>query len=94
MKIIKAFKQFKEVAALQEENELLYNEKTYLDVELEEKIKQYEITKRRCQQYFKLFNEIRKLANENQNGSVINLQNRINTLLDEAKIGEKFNGRN
>lgn len=86
MKIIKAIKQFKEVVELQEENEVLYNEKTYYQVQLEENEKKYEVTKRRCQQYYKLFREIKDIANENQNGSVINLQNKIKSLLDKAKI--------
>ena len=30
--------------------------------------------------------EIKDIANENQNGSVINLQNKIKSLLDKAKI--------
>ena len=51
MKIIKAIKQLKEVMDLQEENEILINEKTYLQTELKDKNKQYEITKKRCQQY-------------------------------------------
>ena len=86
MKIIKAIKQIKEVMELQEENELLYNEKVYYQTELEEKDKQYEIAKKRCQQYYKLFNTIKEIVNENQNGSVINLQNKIKRLLKEAKI--------
>lgn len=86
MKIIKAIKQFKKVMELQEENEFLYNEKVYYQTELEEKDKQYEITKKRCQQYYKLFNKIKEVTNENQNGSVINLQNKIKRLLKEAKI--------
>ena len=77
MKIIKAIKQFKQVMELQEENEVLYNEKTYYQVQLEENEKKYEVTKRRCQQYYKLFREIKDIVNENQNGSVINLQNNI-----------------
>ena len=85
-KIIEAAKQFKEVVELREENELLYNEKVYYQTELEEKDKEYEITKKRCQQYYKLFNAIKEEANKNQNGSVINLQNKIKRLLKEAKI--------
>lgn len=85
-KIIKAIKQFKEVVELQEENEILYNEKTYYQTELEEKEKQYKLTKKRCQQYYILFNKIKEITNENQNGSVINLQNKIKRLLKEAKI--------
>lgn len=85
-KLIEAAKQFKEVVELREENELLYNEKVYYQTELEEKDKQYEITKKRCQQYYILFNKIKETANENQNGSVINLQNKIKRLLKEAKI--------
>lgn len=85
-KIIKAIQQFKEVVDLRKENETLYNEKQYLSIELEEKEKSYDITSKRCQQYYKLFNKIKELANENQNGSVINLQNKIKTLLEEAKI--------
>lgn len=87
MKIIKAIKQVKEVKELQEENEILYNEKTYYQTELEEKDKQYEITKKRCQQYYILFNKVKETASENQNGSVVNLQNKIISLLDKAKIG-------
>ena len=71
MKLIKAIKQFKQVMELQEENELLYSEKTYYQTELEDKNKQYEITKKRCQQYYVLFSKIKQLASENQNGSVI-----------------------
>ena len=85
-KIIEAVKQFKEVVELREENKILYDEKTFLEVELEQKDKQYEITKKRCQQYYKLFNAIKEEANKNQNGSVINLQNKIKRLLKEAKI--------
>lgn len=84
--LIGAVKQFKEVVELREENELLYNEKVYYQTELEEKDKQYEITKKRCQQYYKLFKEIKDIVNENQNGSVLNLQNRIKTKLKEAKL--------
>lgn len=86
MKIIKAIKQFKKVKELQEENEILINEKTYLQTELEEKTRQYEITKKRCQQYYKLFNAIKEETNKNQNGSVINLQNKIKRLLKEFKL--------
>lgn len=85
-KLIEAAKQFKEVVELRAENELLYADKVYYQTELEEKDKQYEITKKRCQQYYKLFNEIKEIVNENQNGSVINMQNRIKRLLKEAKI--------
>lgn len=85
-KIIEAAKQFKEVVELREENKILYDEKTFLEVELDQKEKQYEITKKRCQQYYKLFNAIKEEANKNQNGSVINLQNKIKRLLKEAKI--------
>lgn len=85
-KLIEAVKQFKEVVELREENELLYDEKKYYETELEEKKKEYEIAKKRCQQYYKLFNEIKDIVNENQNGSVLNLQNRIKTKLKEAKL--------
>jgi hypothetical protein len=85
-KIMNAVKQFKEVVELREENLELYNEKQYLEVELEEKDKAYDIANKRCQQYYKLFNKIKELTNENQNGSVINLQNKIKTLLEEARI--------
>lgn len=85
-KIIEAAKQFKEVVELREENLELYNEKTFLEVELEQKEKQYEITKKRCQQYYKLFNAIKEETNKNQNGSVINLQNKIKRLLKEFKL--------
>lgn len=85
-KIIEAAKQFKEVVELRDENKLLYDEKEYYRIELEEKDKQYEITKKRCQQYYKLFNAIKEETNKNQNGSVINLQNKIKRLLKEAKI--------
>lgn len=85
-KIIEAVKQFKEVVELRDENKLLYDEKEYYRIELEEKEKQYNITKKRCQQYYKLFNAIKEEANKNQNGSVINLQNKIKRLLKEAKI--------
>lgn len=80
MKIIKAIKQFKQVVELQEENELLYDEKVYYQTEL------YETTKKRCQQYYKIFNAIKEIVNENQNGSVINMQNRIKTKLKEFKL--------
>lgn len=85
-KLIEAAKQFKEVVELRSENELLYADKVYYQTELEEKDKQYEITKKRCQQYYKLFNAIKEETNKNQNGSVINLQNKIKRLLKEAKI--------
>lgn len=85
-KLIKAIKQFKKVMELQEENEILYADKVYYQTELEEKNKQYEIAKKRCQQYYKLFNAIKEEANKNQNGSVINLQNKIKRLLKEVKI--------
>lgn len=86
MKIIKTIKQFKQVMELQEENEILYNEKVYYQTELEEEQKKYNIADKRCQQYYKLFNEIKDIVNENQNGSVINLQNRIKTKLKEFKL--------
>ena len=86
MKIIKAIKQFKKVMELQEENEILYADKVYYQTELEEEQKKYDIANKRCQRYYKLFNEIKDIANENQNGSVINLQNKIKRLLKEAKI--------
>ena len=85
-RLTEAVKQFKEVVELREENKILYDEKTFLEVELEQKDKQYEITKKRCQQYYKLFNEIKEIANENQNGSVINMQNRIKTKMKEFKL--------
>lgn len=85
-KLINAAKQFKEVLELREENLELYNEKQYLEVELEERNKEYDIANKRCQQYYKLFNEIKNVVNQNQNGSVLNLQNKIKTLLKEAKI--------
>lgn len=85
-KIIEAAKQFKEVVELRDENKLLYDEKEYYRIELEEKDKQYNITKKRCQQYYKLFNAIKEETNKNQNGSVINLQNKIKRLLKETKI--------
>lgn len=85
-KIMNAVKQFKEVVELREENLELYNEKQYLEVELAERDKEYDIANKRCQQYYKLFNEIKNVVNQNQNGSVINLQNKIKTLLEETKI--------
>lgn len=85
-KIIDAAKQFKDVVELREENRVLYDEKQYLEVELEEKNKEYKIADKRCQQYYKLFNKIKDVVNENQNGSVINLQNKIKTIIKEAKI--------
>ena len=85
-RLTEAVKQFKEVVELREENKILYDEKTFLEVELDQKEKQYEITKKRCQQYYKLFNAIKEETNKNQNGSVINLQNKIKRLLKEAKI--------
>lgn len=87
MKIIKAIKQLKEVMDLQEENEILINKKTYLQTELEEKTRQYDVTKKRCQQYYILFKKVKETASENQNGSVVNLQNKIISLLDKAKVG-------
>lgn len=85
-KLIDAAKQFKEVVELREENKVLYDEKVYYQTELEEERRKYKIADKRCQQYYKLFNEIKDIANENQNGSVINLQNKIKRLLKEAKI--------
>lgn len=85
-KITNAVKQFKEVLELREENLELYNEKQYLEVKLAERDKEYDIANKRCQQYYKLFNEIKNIVNQNQNGSVLNLQNKIKTLLKEAKI--------
>lgn len=85
-KLIDAAKQFKEVVELRAENKTLYDEKQFLEVELEEQEKNYKIASKRCQQYYKLFNEIKNIVNENQNGSVLNLQNRIKTKLKEAKI--------
>jgi hypothetical protein len=85
-KLLGAIKQFKEVVELRDENKLLYDEKEYYRIELEEKDKQYEITKKRCQQYYKLFNAIKEETNKNQNGSVINLQNKIKRLLKESKL--------
>lgn len=85
-KLIKAAKQFKEVVELREENKVLYDEKTFLAVELDKTKKDYNISNKRCQQYYKLFNAIKEETNKNQNGSVINLQNRIKRLLKEAKI--------
>lgn len=86
MRIIKGIKQLKEVMELQEENEALYNEKQYLEVELEETKKAYDITNKRCQQYYKLYNDIRALLQQNPNGSVTNLANTIKTMLEEANI--------
>ena len=85
-KITEAVKQFKEIVELREENKILYGEKTCAQLDLEEEKKKYEITKKRCQQYYKLFNSIKEEVNKNQNGSVINLQNKIKRLLKEAKI--------
>lgn len=85
-KLINAVKQFKEVLELREENLELYNEKQFLKVELEEKEKEYDIADKRCQQYYKLFNKIKDIINENQNGSVLNLQNKIKTIIKEARI--------
>ena len=85
-KLINAIKQFNEVVELREENQLLYDEKQYLEVELAENENKYKITSERCQQYYKLFNDLKDVLNENPNGSVINLQNRIKTMLEEAKI--------
>lgn len=85
-KLINAVKQFKEVLELREENLELYNEKQFLKVELEEKEKEYDIADKRCQQYYKLFNKIKDIVNENQNGSVLNLQNKIKTIIKEARI--------
>lgn len=85
-KLINAAKQFKEVLELREENLELYNEKQHLEVKLAERDKEYDIANKRCQQYYKLFNEIKNVVNQNQNGSVLNLQNKIKTLLKEAKV--------
>ena len=85
-KIIDTIKQFNEVLELREENMELYNEKQFLEVELEEEKQKYTIANKRCQQYYTLFNKLKDITNENQNGSVINLQNKIKTLLGEAKI--------
>lgn len=85
-KIIEAAKQLKEVIELREENKILYDEKTFLEVELDKTKKDYNIANKRCQQFYNLFNEIKEIVNENQNGSVINMQNRIKRLLKEAKI--------
>lgn len=86
MKIIKSIKQFKKVMELQEENEILYADKVYYQTELEEEQKKYDIANKRCQRYYKLFSEIKDIVNENQNGSVINMQNRIKTKLKEFKL--------
>lgn len=86
MKIIKAIKQLKEVMDLQEENKILYGEKTCALIDLEEEKKKYEVTQKACRKYYKILNEIKDIVNENQNGSVINLQNKIKRLLKEAKI--------
>jgi hypothetical protein len=85
-KLIDAAKQFKEVVELREENKVLYDEKTYYQTELEEERRKYKTADKRCQQYYKLFNEIKEIVNENQNGSVINMPNRIKTKLKEAKV--------
>lgn len=85
-KIIDAIKQFKEVVELREENLTLYNENKYLEVELEEKEKECKITNGRCQQYYKLFRDIDYTVSANANGSITNLQNKIKTLLKEAKL--------
>ena len=85
-KLIDAAKQFKEVVELREENKILYDEKQFLEVELDQKEKEYKIENKRCQQYYILFNKIKEEANKNQNGSVINFQNTIKRLLKEAKL--------
>lgn len=85
-RLTEAVKQFKKVMELQEENEILYADKVYYQTELEEEQKKYNIADKRCQQYYKLFNEIKEIVNENQNGSVINMQNRIKTKMKEFKL--------
>lgn len=85
-KIIEAAKQFKEVVELRDENKILYGEKTCALIDLEEEKKKYEVTQKACRKYYKILNEIKDIVNENQNGSVLNLQNRIKTKLKEAKI--------
>ena len=85
-KIIEAAKQFKEVVELREENKILYDEKVFLEVELDKTKQDYNIANKRCQQFYNLFNKIKEIVNENQNGSVINLQNKIKRLLKEAKV--------
>lgn len=99
-RLIETAKQLKEIVELREENKILYDEKTFLGVDFDKakqelnkakqelnNIKQeYNITNNKCQQYYKLFNKIKEIVNENQNGSVINLQNKIKRLLKEAKI--------
>lgn len=85
-KLIDAAKQFKEVVELREENKILYDEKQFLEVEKEDIEHKYNLANKRCQQYYRLFNAIKEEANKNQNGSVINMQNKIKRLLKEAKI--------
>lgn len=85
-RLVEAAKQFKEVVELREENKILYDEKNFLEVELDKTKENYNIANKRCQQFYKLFNEIKEIVNENQNGSVINLQNKIKTLLKETKV--------
>ncbi len=76
MKIFKVIKQLKHVEELLDENLELYNEKQYLQVELELKTDEYK----------KTLNQIKDIVNENPNGSATNLQNRIRALLEEVKI--------
>ena len=85
-KLIEAVKQFKEVVELREENKVLYGEKTCALIDLEEERKKYELTQKACRKYYKTLNEIKDIVNENQNGSVLNLQNKIKSKLNEVKI--------
>ena len=86
MKIIDTIKQFSEVAELREENFELYKEKKSLAIELEETKKQHEDYKNTNRKNIAILKTIKDIINENPNGSVTSLQNRIRTLLEEAKI--------
>ena len=86
MKIIDTIKQFSEVAELREENFELYKEKKSLAIELEETKKQHEDYKNTTRKNIAILKTIKDIINENPNGSVTSLQNRIRTLLEEAKI--------
>lgn len=85
-KIIDVIKQFNEVVELRKENEVLYDEKQYLEVELEEKKRECEFAQRAFKDDRMLLKTIKEIVNSNQNGSVINLQNTIRSLLEDERI--------
>lgn len=85
-KLVDAVKQYKQVIVLKENNEMLENKLNRLQYDYETLEKKYEITDKQCKRLYTIFRKIKEKTSQNINNGNINLQNQINTILEEVKF--------